>query len=132
MPRPHIIDRAKANKQAVFPRSIGLSGRPNLLQMMDDGAGYSDPALPETCYCGRTFLQQNALSNHRRSCQTSKKRTSSALDSARDAYSKRKKARTTYILPTNPQDEISMVLPPVNSPLVLVSLIHTSTESSTA
>lgn len=102
--------------------------------MADREEGYSGLALVpgtsesylEICYCGRTFSQQNALSNHRRSCQQSKKRMSSALDSARDVYSKRKKARTAYILlPTNPaQDEIPMVPPSVNSSSMLVSLSH--------
>lgn len=98
--------------------------------MNDDSKGYSDPgfsellSLPKACYCGRTFLQQNALSNHRRSCQQNKKRLSSVLDSAREVFSKRKKARTAYILPANlAQDEIPAITPPVNNSM-LVGLIH--------
>lgn len=72
--------------------------------------------LSEVCYCGRTFLQQNALSNHRRYCQTNKKCLSSVLESARDVYTKRKKARTTYDqAPNMSQPELSSTIPFLSS-----------------
>lgn len=96
--------------------------------------------LSEVCYCGRTFLQQNALSNHRRYCQTNKKRLSSVLESARDAYTKRKKARTTYDLPNMVQPEQSTVpflssgsayLVPAEADIpTQVSLTHTAQDSA--
>lgn len=68
--------------------------------------------LSEVCYCGRTFSQRNALSNHRHYCHTNKKRLSSVLESARDAFTKRKKARITYDLqdpPNAPQPGLPTV-----------------------
>lgn len=50
--------------------------------------------LQHECCCGRTFLQTNAYSNHRKSCKKSKTRLSSALSNARDDWERRKKART--------------------------------------
>lgn len=53
----------------------------------------SSTTLQHECCCGRTFLQTNAYSNHRKSCKKSKTRLSSALSSARDNWERRKKAR---------------------------------------
>lgn len=59
-------------------------------------------ALPSTslvqrlmlqCCCGRQFLQTNAFRNHQRSCKRTKTRLSSALESAKDNWNRRKKAR---------------------------------------
>lgn len=46
-----------------------------------------------SCLCGKTFSQQNALTNHTRSCKSSKKRLASALDVAKDVWSRRKKKK---------------------------------------
>lgn len=48
---------------------------------------------PLTCICGRTFTLENALSNHRHSCQTSRKRLSSALEKAKGILSANKRRR---------------------------------------
>lgn len=52
---------------------------------MDSGFG-SNLNSSLTCSCGRVFGQLNALSNHRRSCRTAKKRLSDALSSAKEAF----------------------------------------------
>lgn len=38
------------------------------------------------CYCGKSFSQPGALSNHTRTCERSKKRLSSALTTARNSW----------------------------------------------
>ncbi|KIM75847.1 hypothetical protein PILCRDRAFT_98847 [Piloderma croceum F 1598] len=47
----------------------------------------------QTCLCGRSFAQQSALSNHKRSCSKSKKRFSATLDMAKQAWTNRKRRR---------------------------------------
>lgn len=49
--------------------------------------------LSESCVCGRSFTQPNALTNHTRSCQNAKKRLSSALDHAKKKWTVRKRQR---------------------------------------
>ena len=55
------------------------------------------------CSCGRLFLVDFAFAKHQRSCASSKKRLSSALDSAKIAWHARKKRKltgeTTAVLP---------------------------------
>lgn len=54
------------------------------------------------CYCGRRFQQTNAFSNHQRSCKKAKARLSSALDSAKEKWNQRKKARLEGIVSNAP------------------------------
>lgn len=51
-------------------------------------------SLQLECYCGRTFLQTNAYSNHQKTCKKTKARLSSALFDARDNWQRLKRART--------------------------------------
>jgi hypothetical protein len=46
-----------------------------------------------TCFCGRSFSQQSAFSNHERVCQKSKKRLSSVLEKAKELWSIKKRRR---------------------------------------
>jgi hypothetical protein len=50
-------------------------------------------SFSESCLCGRSFSQLFALSNHQRTCQKSKKRLSSAIEKAKEAWLSRKKPR---------------------------------------
>lgn len=52
-----------------------------------------DSAACATCFCGRSFLQQSAFSNHERVCQKSKKRLSSVLEKAKELWIARKRRR---------------------------------------
>jgi hypothetical protein len=45
------------------------------------------------CLCSRSFTQQSALSKHQRTCKKSKKRLTSALDKAKEAWAGRKKRK---------------------------------------
>lgn len=58
-----------------------------------------------SCLCGKTFSQQNALANHTRSCKSSKKRLSSALDLAKDVWQRRKKKKQERL----PEAENTMI-----------------------
>jgi hypothetical protein len=62
--------------------------------------------LSEICLCGRAFSQQSAFSNHKRTCQKSKKRLSSALEKAKQLWTGKKRRRldqddTTVSLPSS-------------------------------
>ncbi|KAI0064190.1 hypothetical protein BV25DRAFT_1800682 [Artomyces pyxidatus] len=57
---------------------------------------------PQSCCCGRSFLQPSALTHHQKSCTKSKKRLSSALANAKEAWMARKKARTVRDLSSTP------------------------------
>jgi hypothetical protein len=50
----------------------------------------------EKCVCGRSFAAGTGFSNHMRMCRQSKKRLSTALDMAREAFQVRKKSRTSF------------------------------------
>ena len=50
------------------------------------------------CYCGRTFSQQNAYGNHRRSCKQTKKRLAGVLSKAKETFM-RKKQKTGHSAP---------------------------------
>jgi hypothetical protein len=54
---------------------------------------------PFTCLCGKGFNHQNAYGKHQRSCKSTKKRLSGALDKAREVWA-RKKQKTNHIGPT--------------------------------
>jgi len=45
------------------------------------------------CVCGRSFLQPGAFTKHNRTCQSSKKRLSSALDKAKQLWKGPKRRR---------------------------------------
>ena len=60
-------------------------------------------SFAEICVCGRSFSHIFAWSNHRRTCQQSKKRLSGALDKAKEVWKSRKKSCT----------DASLVSPPV-------------------
>lgn len=42
------------------------------------------------CYCGKTFYQLNAFSNHQRHCKYSQERLSSALSKAQEIWAKKR------------------------------------------
>jgi hypothetical protein len=67
------------------------------------------------CICGRSFSQAMALTNHKRSCKSSNKRLSSALDKARQLWAGRKRRRLDV---GEPQHK---VYPPLPVGLVLDS-----------
>jgi hypothetical protein len=47
----------------------------------------------QVCVCGRSFSQSNAFSKHKRSCEKSKKRLSSALEKAKHNWTSKKRRR---------------------------------------
>jgi hypothetical protein len=51
------------------------------------------------CACGRVFGQQNALTNHRRVCATTKRRLSEALSLAREKWTANKRRRLSSQAP---------------------------------
>jgi len=60
---------------------------------------------PSVCVCGRSFSKLSAFTNHKRTCQSSKKRLASALDKAKQLWqgSKRRRIQTdTPEVPTAP------------------------------
>jgi hypothetical protein len=52
-----------------------------------------DTGFLQTCICGRTFSEHNRYNYHRRSCKTSKKRLSGALEKAKELWAGRKRRR---------------------------------------
>jgi hypothetical protein len=52
------------------------------------------------CACGRSFLLPGALSKHRGTCTTSKKRLSGALDKAKKLWTGRKRRHLETDAPT--------------------------------
>lgn len=44
------------------------------------------------CYCGKTFYQPNALSNHQRYCKSSRNRLTSALSKTQKIWAKKREA----------------------------------------
>lgn len=61
------------------------------------------PLAPESfstqCYCGKSFSQPSALSNHTRTCLSSTKRLSSALGIAKDAWTQRQNLKRQRLNP---------------------------------
>lgn len=45
------------------------------------------------CYCGKTFYQQNAFSNHQRYCKSSQNRLTSALSKAQQIWAAKREAQ---------------------------------------
>lgn len=45
------------------------------------------------CYCGKTFHQANAFSNHQRYCKSSQQRLNAALAKAQQIWSKKREAQ---------------------------------------
>jgi hypothetical protein len=58
-------------------------------QILQTPLGFS-----QVCQCGRSFTHINALSNHHRSCPTTKKRLHDALAKAKEMWHSRKRIRT--------------------------------------
>jgi hypothetical protein len=50
----------------------------------------------EQCVCGKSFVSGAGFSNHSRICQQSKKRLSTVLETAREAFRARKKHRMSF------------------------------------
>jgi hypothetical protein len=64
------------------------------------------------CACGRSFLQPGALTKHKRTCRSSKKRLSSALEQAKRFWkgSKRRRLETDTPDPNPPPLAAGLVL----------------------
>lgn len=45
------------------------------------------------CYCGKSFYQQNAFSNHQRHCESSRQRLSLALPKAQEIWARKRAAQ---------------------------------------
>lgn len=84
------------------------------------------------CCCGRTFLQTNAFSNHQRSCKKSRTRLSSALESAKENWSRLKKARLQPPVPQSPPSTPSLTVSILASPLPNVSDLPQAASLSTS
>ena len=69
----------------------------------------------QTCACGRSFSQENSFNKHRRVCQKSKKRLSSALDKAKQLWTGKKRRRL------NPDDSETTVNEPSLAGLIPIS-----------
>lgn len=53
-----------------------------------------DDSIILTCFaCGKSFTQQNALTNHTRTCSKGRKRIASAQSKAKDAYFEREREK---------------------------------------
>lgn len=79
-----------------------------------------DLPLPLTlqCFCGKTFSQQSALTNHGRNCKPSNKRLSSALSLAQSTWEARKKAKRQKV------EGVDQVVKTNDTPMV-VEEVHT-------
>ena len=75
-------------------------------------AAMNDSAIV-MCICGHSFSQATALTNHKRSCKSSKKRLSSALEKARQLWTGSKRRRLEVGVPQHKVD------PPLPVGLVL-------------
>jgi hypothetical protein len=62
-------------------------------------AAYDQGPSSQTCVCGRSFLQLNALTKHKRTCGKTKKRLSSALDKAKEIWRGKKQRRLDHCQP---------------------------------
>lgn len=45
------------------------------------------------CYCGKSFYQVNAFSNHQRQCKSSQQRLTTALTKAQEIWEKKRQAQ---------------------------------------
>lgn len=72
----------------------------------------------QTCACGRSFSQENSFNKHRRVCQKSKKRLSSALDKAKQLWTGKKRRRL------NPDDSETTVDGPSFAGLAPISSLE--------
>lgn len=61
--------------------------------LLQCSTGPKATVMDTTCVCGRAFSQLNAFTNHIRTCPRSKKRLSSALESAKEKWTTRKRRR---------------------------------------
>ena len=62
------------------------------------------PAWCQVCVCGRTFSAPQAHTFHKRSCQKTKKRLSSALDKAKEVWQSQKRRKMLSPAAENPLD----------------------------
>jgi hypothetical protein len=58
------------------------------------------PAWCQVCVCGRTFSVPQAYTFHKRSCQKTKKRLSSALEKAKEVWQAKKRRKTEVMQST--------------------------------
>lgn len=57
------------------------------------------------CYCGKTFYQLNAFSNHQRHCKSSQERLSLALSKAQEIWAKKREKQRLKKIEEELQDE---------------------------
>ena len=63
--------------------------------MMQRSDGSTASTSWQLCACGRTFAQPNASSKHKRTCPQTRKRLSSALDSAKERWTGNKRFKAS-------------------------------------
>jgi hypothetical protein len=63
-----------------------------------DGAMELPPAWSQSCICGRTFSVPQAYTCHKRSCQKTKKRFSSALEKAKEVWQVKKRRKMEQVV----------------------------------
>jgi hypothetical protein len=63
------------------------------MDLLETAGGFLSRDSGLTCFCGKSFPQQSALTNHTRSCQRSKKRLTNALSSAKEVWIARKRKK---------------------------------------
>ena len=63
------------------------------------------------CPCGRSFQQDSALTKHQRTCSKTKKRLSSALETAKEVWRDKKRRRTSSTLTGCSEDVAETQLP---------------------
>ncbi|KAH7913386.1 hypothetical protein BJ138DRAFT_1099475, partial [Hygrophoropsis aurantiaca] len=60
---------------------------------MTDNCPFPLPPSAQKCHCGRSFAQENAFTNHVRTCSKTKRRISQALTKAKELWSSRKRRK---------------------------------------
>src|SRR5262247_1229805 len=69
---------------------------------MDHSGPQPDGQDYQMCLCGRSFSQPSAFNNHKRTCPKSRKRLSSALEKAKQLWSRKKRRRLDLDEPIQP------------------------------
>jgi hypothetical protein len=90
-------DNSTSSPSVLGSQALGLLGFFCLFYRQCMETGYE-------CACGRSFLQPGALTKHRRTCISSKKRLSSALEQAKRLWKgpKRRRVETLFQDPNQP------------------------------
>lgn len=57
------------------------------------------------CYCGKTYYQTNAFSNHQRHCKFSQQQLTTALSKAQQIWSKKRDAQRAKRIAADSQDQ---------------------------